>query len=200
METDNKPLKPEWSHRVMADQISHRPTKLTLTASPQERKDLARRLRVQSIEEATATLTLARETGSSIIHIGGHVEGRLTQSCIVTGQPIAESIAEDFESWYADPAQAVPFVKARREKLLRGDREIEILPERDDPELVTDGFIDVAELAAQYLSLGINPYPRATDEPPLGMENNIQLLAPSRKNPFAALKDWKNRQNGEEGA
>lgn len=194
METNNKPLRPEWSHRIEAEQIGPRPHKLTVTATPQESKDLARRLRVQAIENLIATVTLQREPGSTVIHVEGQVTAQITQNCITTGQPVAETVIEPFESWYADPAQAVPFTKARREKLNRGEREMEILPERDDPDLVTDGFIDVAELAAQYLSLGINPYPRAGDEPPVGGADPMQIIAPARKNPFAALKEWKTRQ------
>lgn len=195
METDNRPLKPEWSHRVEADNITVRVQKLEITATPQERKDLARRMRVQDLESISATMTIQREQGSSIIHIAGRVSGRVVQSCITTGQPVPEDVVEDFESWYADPAQAVPFVKTRREKLNRGEREMEILPDRDDPDLVIDGFIDVAELAAQYFALGINPYPRAADEPPIGEEPLVSAPSPARRNPFAVLKDWKERQN-----
>ncbi|MBU0800184.1 MAG: DUF177 domain-containing protein [Alphaproteobacteria bacterium] len=200
MDTDSKPpLRPEWSHGMAVDQIGHRPYKVTLTASPQERKDLARRLRVTAIEDLTATITAEREAGSMIIHVEGQVKGHVIQACVTTGQPVHEDITEDFEGWYADPTQAVPFVKARREKLNKGERELEVLPERDDPDLVVDGHIDVAELATQYLSLGINPYPRAGDIPPVGLDEPLQVAGPARKNPFAALKDWKSRQNGESG-
>lgn len=197
MDSTSKPLRPEWSYRLEADQVTTRATKLSISATPQERKDLARRLRVADIETLGAEITAQREPGSTIIHIEGRVTARIVQNCITTRQPVAEEVSETFESWYADPAQAVPFVKARREKLNRGERDMEVLPERDDPDLVTDGFIDVAELAAQYLSLGINPYPRAADEPPIGAEPLVMTAGAARRNPFAALKDWKARQGGE---
>ena len=41
------------------------------------------------------------------------------------------------------------------------DAELELLPEEEDPEPVVDGMIDVGELAAQFLLLGVDPYPRA---------------------------------------
>ena len=195
---ENKPLRPEWSHRVETGNVGARPFRVTLIATPEERKDLARRLRVQEISAASAAITLEREQGSSLIRVEGTVEGRLIQACVSTGQPVHDEVKESFEAWYTDPAEAVPFAKARREKLIRGEREMEVLPERDDPELATDGFIDVGELAAQYLSLGINPYPHAGDMPPVGMDEAGTVIAagPAKRNPFAALKDWK-RSKGE---
>lgn len=192
---ENKPLRPEWSHRVETANIGTRPFKVNLTATPEERKDLARRLRIQELSAASAVITLEREQGSSLIRVEGVVEGQLIQACVTTGQPVHEDVREEFETWYTDPSEAVPFAKARREKLIRGEREMEVLPERDDPELATDGFIDVAELATQYLSLGINPYPHAGDMPPVGMDEAAVIsTGPAKRNPFAALKDWKRQK------
>ena len=195
---DSKQLRPEWSHRVETGNVGPRPHKVTLTATPQERKDLARRLRVQDLEEAEAVILLEREPGGSLIRVEGQVKGRVVQACVVTGQPVHEDINEVFETWFADPSEAVPFGKARREKQIRGEREMEVMAERDDPDLATDGFIDVAEVATQYMSLGINAYPHAGDMPPVGMDDGAAVLStgPARKNPFAALKDWK-RNKGE---
>jgi hypothetical protein len=194
-EATARPLRPEWSHRVEVDNLGARPLTLSVTAGAQERKDLARRLQVQAVEELKAAITVTREPGSLSIHVEGRVTGRVVQGCVVTQHPVAEDISEEFESWYADPKQAVPFARARRERLARGEREMEVLPERDDPEEVTDGFIDVAELATQYLCLGLNPYPHAGDMPPVGMEE-VEAAAPGRRNPFAALKDWKRQKDG----
>jgi hypothetical protein len=190
---ENKPLRPEWSHRVETGNVGSRPFKVTLNATPEERKDLARRLRLQELSTASAVITLEREAGSSLIRVEGVVEGQLIQTCVSTGQPVHDEVKESFETWYTDPSEAVPFAKARREKLIRGERELEVLPERDDPELATDGFIDVGELATQYLSLGINPYPHAGDMPPVGMDEvgTVATTGPAKRNPFAALKEWK---------
>lgn len=197
MDPDSTPLKPEWSHRIDVATLGARPHKLTLTATAEERKDLARRLRVQAIDLLEAVITVAQEPGSALVHVEGRVRGHVVQTCVTTQQPVHEDVVEDFETWYADPTQAVPFVKARRERLIKGEREREVLPERDDPDLVTDGFIDVAELATQYLSLGINPYPRAGDSPGPAQEAGEEALSAPRKNPFAALKDWKIKQGRE---
>lgn len=197
--SDSTPLKPEWSHRVETAHISARPYSVTLTATPQERKDLARRLRIQDMEEATAEIMLEREQGGSLIRVEGVVKARIVQSCVTTGQPVHEDISESFETWYADPTEAVPFGKVRRERLIRGEREMELMSERDDPDLATDGFIDVGEVATQYMSLGVNPYPHAGDLPPVGMDDGaaVATAGPARRNPFAALKDWKRTKDSQ---
>lgn len=194
---DNKPLRPEWSHRVETANVGTRPYSVTLTATPQERKDLARRLRVQDLEAAESVIVMEREQGGSLIRLEGKVGATVVQACVTTGQPVREDISEVFETWFADPEEAVPFSKARRERLIRGEREMELVSERDDPELATDGFIDVGEVATQYLSLGINPYPHAGDLPPVGMDDGatIATAGPGRRNPFAALKDWKRQKD-----
>jgi uncharacterized metal-binding protein YceD (DUF177 family) len=197
MSTSSSSLKPEWSHRVDVETISQRPTKLSILADESARKDLARRLRLRSIDSLVADFSLEREIGSMVIHVEGHVKAKIVQNCISTGEPVYESIDESFESWFADPSQAVPFVKARRERLVKGEREMELLPERDDPEIVENGVIDIAEIATQYMSLGINSYPRVGDVPPIGDEVSVQVVGPARKNPFDALKDWKSRQTRE---
>lgn len=192
----SKLLKPEWSHRIAVDNLGTAPMTVTISAGAQERKDLARRMQIQAIEDISAEITITREPGSHSIQVEGRVKGRVVQGCIVTQLPVTEEITEEFEAWYSDPTQAVSFARVRRERLASGEREMEVLSERDDPEEIVDGFIDVAEIAAQYLALALNPYPRAGDLPQVGMEDSA-LVAESgaRRNPFAALKDWK-RQKG----
>jgi hypothetical protein len=51
--------------------------------------------------------------------------------------------------------------------------------------------IDVGELAAQYLSLAIDPYPRSITARNMPEGNETVITAGERPNPFAALKDWK---------
>ena len=143
-------------------------------------------------------MTLERDTGSMVIHVMGHIDAKITQSCVVTLEPIETTISENFEAWYADPAAAVSLTRARHDRQAsKGSKEMPVLDERDDPEPVIDGKIDIGELVTQYLSLAIDPYPHKEGvRYEKGDDESGPVKSDLQKNPFAALKDWKNKPGG----
>ncbi len=184
----------EWSFLAEIDKIDSTPKSFEFEADAEERADLARRLAIVSVEHAAATVTLQR-VGGGVIHAMGFVRADVTQSCVVTLAPVPDHVEEEFEGWFGDKTAAVSFVRARQERdAKKGHTEAEILEESVDPEPIVNGKVDIGELATQYLSLGLNPYPHAegvvhsvTDEDPPKDEDGANL----RRNPFEALKDWK---------
>ena len=190
---------PEWSHKIEAEDIGKTPVRTTISASPQERKDLARRLRVDSIDFLEAELTLQRQPRNMFLHVEGRLRAKVTQPCVVTLEPVQQDVEGAVEGWFGDPASAVSLTRARHEKEGRsGNAELPVLDEKDDPEPIVDGKIDLGELVAQHLSLSLNPYPHGE-----GVEYDKREEVPSgeasatRRNPFAALKDWKAGKNGD---
>lgn len=195
-------LTPEWSHKVDSGTIDSKITKHHIVASDEECKDLARRLRIISVTGLEADMTMQRVPDRNIIHVTGRLKAQVTQSCVITNEPVTEAIEEIFESWHDDEEQVISLDKAKRDRLsMMVDSELPMPDDQDDPEPVIDGQIDLGELATQHLSLAITPYPRAvgathsqTDE------GNWQVLAggaTERPNPFAALKDWKLKKESE---
>ena len=57
-------LLPEWPHRILAEDIGLTPIRTAISASPQERKDIARRLKVESVDMLDAALVLTRAPGA----------------------------------------------------------------------------------------------------------------------------------------
>lgn len=193
-------MKSEWSHFIDAEDITTTEIKKVISASPQERKDLAQRFDVPAINKAEATLYIVRQDGSHIIHLRGQMNADICQICVVTGEEIISHVDENFEAWYEDGQDVVSLEKVRRERLSRGmDNEIKMPEEHDEPEPVVDGKIDVGELASQYLSLSIEPYPykeglTLSEDQKKALASETEL----RKNPFAALKDWKAERKKED--
>lgn len=189
--------KAEWSHLLDIETIGAEPKTLTFKASAQERVDLARRMGVISVEKAQASVTVQRVSGG-IIHAIGTVEADLTQSCVVSLGPVPAHVEDEFEGWFGDRDKAVSFAKAKNDReVKKGHTDLEILEEAVDPEPIVNGKIDVGELATQYLSLALDPYPRAEGVSsqyivPEGAEDKAG--AELRKNPFEALKDWKEKR------
>lgn len=185
----------EWSYLVNIEDIGDEPKIVKFTASERQRIDLARRLGVVSVEEANATVTL-QHAGGGMIHAMGSLQASLTQSCVVTLAPVPDIIQEEFEGWFGDKASAVSFARAKSEReAKKAHVEAELLEESVDPEPIIGGKIDIGELATQYLSLSINPYPRAEGAPERHEFGPKQGEGASiRKSPFEALKDWKEKR------
>lgn len=183
-----EPLLPEWPHRVDVSEIGDSPVRVRIAATPAQCVDLARRLRVETLEDVHADMMLTREPGGHKIYVKGTVSGAVTQLCAVTLAPLSSIVTDEFESCFADHEQVVNLNKARRERAgVAIDSELPVMDEENDPEPLRDGCIDVGELATQYLSLAIDPFARVSRES--GEENPASLLPVN--NPFAALKNWR---------
>lgn len=187
--------KTEWVFNVSLDDLGREPKTYQFSADEQQRADLARRLGILSLEEASAVVTLSLVSAGTI-HAIGTVRAQVTQVCVVTLAPVPAQIEEEFEGWFGDQEEApVSFTKARNERdAKKGPLEVEILDESVDPESIVGGKINVGELATQYLSLGLEPYPRAADAPAVQSFGPAGEAAPTRKSPFEALKDWKEKR------
>src|SRR5690606_21692130 len=96
--------------------------------------------------------------------------------CVVTLTPVDEDVQGTFETFFTMEHRA--------------GREIELLPEdaAEDAEIIENGQVDLGEVVTQYLSLELNPYPRAP-----GVAYAVGARQPegggdARKNPFAVLQ------------
>lgn len=195
---------PEWSYLVEEDRAGTDITDVTISPSPEESDALCHRLNLSRLDNLQARMTLARVSGGMVVHVKGRFTGHVVQACVVSLEPVETDLDEEFEGWFANTDQAIMLAKARRErKAKNGEGETPILDEKDDPEPIVNGHIDLAELVTQYLSLAIEPYPRAP-----GREGDEENASDSQggeaseasdisRNPFAALKNWKSGQDGE---
>ncbi len=197
------PLQPEWSHKIDVAALPDQPFTQTIAASDDQCRDLARRIGVKAIRNLTAEIRIQHPKGSNRLDVSGIVHALVIQPCVVTFVDTEQRIDEPFESWFMDKEAAIPLIRARHEKMSRhADAEVPMLEESEDPEAIVDGQVDVGELAAQYLSLAVDPYPRAAGVSPevTGRILEEKGVAEQSRNPFAALKDWKQkRKEAEEG-
>lgn len=170
-----------------------------MSAGAAHLKAIAERLDVSEVKNLDATLRLTLQNGGHILHIEGQFHSEIVQECVITLQPVTSILEDSFEAWYADHAKAASFNRAKHnQKMMEEGDEVQILEEKDDPEALIDGQVDLGEVAIQFLSLSVNPYPRAD-----GVETDddeVITVAPKasspaatsgRPNPFAALKNWR---------
>lgn len=187
---------PEWSHLIEAEKIGTTPLKMKISPGVEQKKRLAKRMGLVELKSLEADLVMSRDAGSkNVIFISGHIAASVTQNSVISGKPVKSEIEDSFEAWYADADQAISFAKAKQERLAsEGHIDMPFLDESEDPEPVVEGNIDLGELVAQYLSLAINPYPRAEGEAYEFSAEDKKATEGVYENPFAALKDWKNKQ------
>ena len=171
----NAPL--EWSYRVR--EIPESGLRETRTATAAERASVAAALEVVSCEELTAKFYI-RATGKGNYRLSGSVAAKLTQTCVVTLEPISQTAAGTFdvEFW---PAGSVPE---------QGEDEVEALSAAEI-EPIEHGLIDSGRIVFETLSANVDPYPRKA-----GAEFQADALDDPEKpagGPFAALKSLKDR-------
>jgi uncharacterized metal-binding protein YceD (DUF177 family) len=111
---------------------------------------LADRFDLQDIAELSAELSLRRVRGDAV-RLDGTIHAKVTQTCVVSLQPVPAAISETI---------AVNFAEEAAEDA----GEVEVAYDLDDaPEPIIHGRIDIGEAVAQQLALALDPYPRAPD-------------------------------------
>lgn len=191
-------VNPGWSYLIDQGEIGTTTVHKKLKAGDADLKAVAKRLEIPSVESLAAEIDLQRVPGNkAVVHVTGMLKADVVQTCGVTTVPVKNYIEEEFEGWFTDPTAYASIAKARHEKAGKiTDTEVPIMEERDDPEPMVNGKIDLGDLICQYLSLGLDPYPRAhgVTAPELSEEQQ-ETVSAGRRNPFEALKDWKSEKS-----
>ncbi|MDB5492475.1 MAG: hypothetical protein JWO78_2324 [Micavibrio sp.] len=193
------PANPGWSYPVDQGEVGPHPIHKKIKAGEADLKLVAKRLDIPLVDSLSAEIVLQRAPNNkAVVQVTGLLKADVVQSCVVTGAPVKNYIEEEFEGWYSDPTAYASITKARHEKAGKGtDVEVPILDEREDPEPMVNGKIDLGDLVCQYLSLGLDPYPRAHGvKAPELTEIQQEEISATRRNPFEALKDWKGKEKG----
>lgn len=164
----------EFSRFIEADSVGAKPIERRISANAEERAALAERFELRKIDRLEAEFSL-RRAGNGVIHVKGRVQGDVVQSCVVTLEPVAARIDEEFAADFAAEAKGQA-----------AEEEIDF-DAADPPEAIRNGHIDLGELAAEHLSLALDPYPRA---PGARLPQGPEPAEPEERpvNPFSILK------------
>lgn len=169
-----KEVAPEFSRFVRLDQLGQAGTPVRIEADVQEREALARRFRLPAINLLAAEYSLDKENG--ILMARGRIEADIVQSCVATGTPVPERIAEPF---------IIRFEREGTDQV--SDAEIELSAEDCDVIFFSGDRIDMGEAIAETLSLSVNPYPRAPGADQLLRDAGV--ISEEEAGPFAKLRE-----------
>jgi uncharacterized metal-binding protein YceD (DUF177 family) len=151
----------------------------TIEANPAERAALAALNGLPGIAKLTATFVL-RRAGRGGVRVSGTVHAELTQTCVVSLEPFEATLDEPVDVRFAPPAEE----GAARRAASGAPAETVLLDAEDAPDPIVDGRVDLGALAAEFMALGLDPYPR---KPGVAFAPPAEAATP--ESPFEALAD-----------
>jgi uncharacterized metal-binding protein YceD (DUF177 family) len=170
-----------FAHALRLDRIRDG-ERLDLVADEAERRSIARRLGLASLDRLEAHVCLAR-TGE-VIRSTGRLLASLEQNCVITNDPVPAHVDESFDLVFMPEPEGT-----------HADEEIE-LGEADCDVVFHDGAaIDLGTALADTLALSLDPYPRSAGADAALKEAGIMTEAEA--SPFAALAKLKGQSRGE---
>jgi hypothetical protein len=142
---------------VRIESVSADGLEQTIEANEAERAALAKLNGLPGIARLTATFVLKR-AGRGLIKVRGEVHAEVTQSCVVSLEPIDATLDEPVDVRFAVPVGES--ASRRGPPLSAAEAESLSLDGEDQPDKIVDGRIDLGALAAEFMVLGLDPYPR----------------------------------------
>ncbi|HEX8583897.1 MAG TPA: DUF177 domain-containing protein [Allosphingosinicella sp.] len=175
----------EFSRTFRIDAIGGAPRSVTIDASEGERTALAARFGLEAIHALAAEAVLTRD-GETVV-ARGRVTASVVQSCVATGEPMDEDVAEDFAIEFRPHVQADS-----------GEEEIELSEGELDVVFYDAAAVDLGEAVAETVSLALNPFPRSAKADEVLREAGVKSEeeAKAEASPFAGLAALKGKLEG----
>jgi len=154
-----------WSVPLALTEVPETGLHLELAANASARGAIAKFAGLTGIPKLHASFDVARRGAG--LQITGRVTAEVGQTCVVTLEPVTGAVDEDID---------LLFLPGAPEPVAVGDAE------KNVPEPLLDGRVDLGAIATEFLVLGIDPYPRkegATFDAPEADDDT--------PHPFAAL-------------
>ena len=169
------------SRPVLVDDIPDDGLRVAVTATAAERVGLAELNGIVEVSSLAVSFLLRREARGGI-WVTGEVSAAIVQTCVVTLEPFDGTVREQVDVHYL-PEAALEAYRARQAKRVPDPSNTE--EDEDEPDPILEGRIDVGALAAEALTLGLDPYPK---KPGVRFEDLAPRDDASPPSPFAVLK------------
>jgi uncharacterized metal-binding protein YceD (DUF177 family) len=143
-------------------------------ATAEECAALARDFGLPGIQALSGDFRLTNSAKG--IHVTGMVKASITQVCIVTLDSFDSDIEEEVEVDFAEPS-GMPAEPPTD------------INEYEPPDEIINGQIDLGALTAEFLALGLDPYPRKP-----GVDFDYRDPGDEKDSPFAALGKLKSKE------
>ncbi len=149
---------------------------VTVEANPEERAALAAEFGLAGIDRLVGRYDVVRK--GRYVEVTGEVEATIEQTCVVTLEPFVSTVRNRSTLRYTEPPLQ------RRSRRRRGGAEVDL----DAPDPIVNGRIDLGVLTAEFLALGLDPYPRKP-----GVAFTPLLESEPEPSPFASPASLKSK-------
>jgi uncharacterized metal-binding protein YceD (DUF177 family) len=177
-----------FSRPVPVDSIGDKGLRFNLEASAAECAALAEQDGLAAIRKLAVEAELTRRAGDHVF-VKGRVTASVAQTCVVTLEPFDAQVDEPFEVEFAPQAEAeAAYARAMAQIEAAIDKAAALAEQPDPPDPIVNGRIDLGTLAAEFLALGLDPYPR---KPGVEFAAVVEDSDEIRPSPFADLAKLK---------
>jgi uncharacterized metal-binding protein YceD (DUF177 family) len=169
-------IAPEFSRIVHLDKVGQNPLFYDISATEKECHDLSERFNIISIRNFHASFKIEKADETGCYHVDGYLNADVTQACVVSLKDVPDHVEMEIHI----------ILRPETHHSFTHEEDIDLTEERD-VDFFSNDAIDLGEIAAQYLSLGLNPYPRSET-----VINSVEEKeSTQKKNPFDILKKLK---------
>lgn len=179
----------EFGRQVTVHALPAGGLEVEFSAESDELTAIALRIGIPAVERLKITATLRGLEGGKVVEVTAVLDAVLTQECVATLEPIERAYNEPLRVLFMEPMRA-------RQEMPSSDQEALVDAEEDDIEVLVEDAVDVGEIAVQYLSLALDPYPRKDAIPDVawrseGAEGEVEDEV--RENPFSVLNKLRDK-------
>lgn len=146
-----------WTHPVVIAELPEEGAEFRLEPDEAARAELGKFTGVIAVPRLTATFQV-RPSADGGAAVEGMLDATVTQQCGVSLEPFDNKVSEAISLQFAPEGVSAPAAALPEDEL-----------DLDPPDTLENGTLDLAAVAAEFLALGIDPYPRkpgATFQPP----------------------------------
>lgn len=180
----------ELPRRISLKELEKQSVSLEITATKAECTAIAERLSIDDVQDLIGAITLSMPSEEEamvydamfdglVINGKGRLKATLTQTCVVTLEPIETKIESSFEGIFTngDPVESINE---------DSDEPMAALPDILGP--IEDDGLDVGNVFIEQLALELDPFPRKQGVEFEGFSSNSGNSEENRKeSPFAVL-------------
>ena len=169
---------------INVERAGRDPIQFDVEATEEECRALAKGLDILGVSDVRAVGSLARQDASGRIALTAHLTAKAVQACVVTLEPVPETIDVEFTVFYTFNKDDL--VDEEVEKVIG-------LEDEDPPELIINNRINLADMISEQIALALTPYPRSrnlsSEELPEGLGAEADDNSREVHRPFANLRD-----------
>lgn len=150
---------PPFSRLVDVRSLPAPGVEVTVEANAAERAALARLFGAPEVARLVGVYRLKPGSRGQVMATGT-ARATLTRACVLTLDPFEESVEEPVDVVFAPDAGAAHRALTTGRSGSEAEVDLAALSSVDPPDPIVDGRIDLGALTAEFVALGLDPYPR----------------------------------------